>query len=199
MAVLNSAIMKKQIFRFAFIAFATTLLIPGGAFAQDVSDLPLDQQYVVYSHPDDLPEVVRAKRQALLDAARTGDVEYFASIIEEQEFPPTLTFGEMPNGPVEYLRESSPDGEGPALLARMVNLLEAPYAVMGPETDDPIYIWPYHAAMPDVTALTLDQKLDAFVVGGDDAMKSIEEAGAYYGYRLIIGKDGNWNSFVRGD
>lgn len=199
MAVLNSAIMKHQIFRFAFIAFATTLLIPGGAFAQDVSDLPLDQQYVVYSHPDDLPDAVRAKRDALLDAARTGDVEYFASIIEEQEFPPSLTFGEMPNGPVEYLRESSPDGEGPALLARMVNLLEAPYAVMGPETEDPIYIWPYLAALPDLSYLSLDQKVDAFSLGGDDAVKSIEDAGGYYGYRLMIDKNGNWTAFVRGD
>ncbi|MET3926399.1 hypothetical protein [Devosia sp. 2618] len=174
------------------------LLLSGPALAQEaVSTNPYDDM-VVSDDLSALPEAVRAMRQQLIDATKSGDIESLQAIIDAQDTPPTVSFG-LPDDPVAYLKEQSADPEGRQILAVLRNVLEAPYAKIDASSETPSYVWPYLAVVPDISNLTPAQTVDAYRLVSDEDLKGMTEFGGWFAWRVFIGTDGEWQMFVSGD
>jgi hypothetical protein len=165
--------------------------------------LSQDEDYDPYANvvvSDDLaalPEPVRAMREALIAATRSGDIENLRPIMEAQEYPPTVSFG-GPDDAVAYLRDQSDDPEGQPTLALLRNLLEMPYAVETFEDGRASYVWPYLAAV-DLEKLTPEQTVDAYRLVTPEEFDDLAAFGGWFWWRVHIGADGEWQAFVAGD
>lgn len=177
-------------------AVATLLLLASPAFAEGL-DIP-EEGYVVSDDLSQLPKAVREKHDALLAAARGGDMAAIKSIMDKEPAPVTVSFG-GPDDPIAYLKESSADGEGRELLATLADLLEAPYAAMDGGDGDAVYVWPYLAASDDLSKMTPADEVVATQLLGFEGMKNEKELGAWYSWRTFIGEKGDWQAFVAGD
>ncbi len=144
-----------------------------------------------------LPEAVAAMRRAILTAARSGDLERMRPVLETNELMPVFSFGGGTD-PIAFWKQSSEDGKGRTMLARMVEILNMPYVVEGKGTRDAIYIWPYLYSL-DPDRLTPAQEVDAYRLMSVKELKSMRAFGSYVGYRLGISPDGTWQFFVAGD
>ena len=145
-----------------------------------------------------LPLPVAQMREQLLAAARSGDIEALRPIMQAQQNPPTVSFGE-PEDAVAYLKETSSDKQGFESLAILADLLAAPYGVAKYEGQDPVYIWPYLAGMWDITQLTPAQTVDALRIVSFETLGELQDLEAWYYWRVVIGSDGEWQAFVAGD
>lgn len=144
-----------------------------------------------------LPEPVRAKREALIEAARTGDIEALRPIVEAQEFPPNFSFGAPEDG-IAYLKETSEDGEGRQILGLLLDLLDQPFAYYPDREGETYYIWPYLAELPP-HELTPEQTVDAYRLLSHAELEELRGAGAWYYWRVFISETGDWSAFVAGD
>lgn len=154
--------------------------------------------YVVSDDLSLLPEPVRAKREALLAAARSGEMDELKTIMDAEPAPPNVSFGD-PEDPIAYLEQQSADGEGRETLAILADLLEAPYAAMDSGDGEAIYVWPYLAGMDDLSKLTAADEVVAIQLVGVDGLKDVKALGSWYNWRAFIGADGQWQAFVAGD
>lgn len=171
------------------------LLLIAPVAAQDAMPQP---DYTVSNDLSLLPEPVRQKRDALIAAALSGDIEALRPIVAAQANPPTVSYG-GPDDAVDYLKTYSADGAGIENLAILLDLLNAPYAVFDTGSDNPSYVWPYLAVVPDLTALTPAEKVDAYRLLTHEQITELAELGAWYYWRVFIGADGEWQAFVAGD
>lgn len=144
-----------------------------------------------------LPEPVRAMRERILAAARTGDATKVAAVMKAADAMPVFSFGGEKD-PLEYWKSSYPDSEGLEALAILVEVLESPYVLLDRGTPQEMYVWPYFVGIP-LARLTLEQKVELFkLVTGSD-WKEMQEFGAYVFYRVGIAPTGAWQFFVAGD
>jgi hypothetical protein len=180
--------------RLAVLFCIAALAVP--ALAQDETFDPY-ANVVVSNDLAALPEPVRAKREALIAATRSGDIESLRAIIDAQAAPPTVSFG-GPDDAVAYLREQSSDPEGQPTLALLRNLLEMPYAVLPAEDGNASYVWPYLAVI-DLEALTPEQTVDADRLVTPEEFDDLGAFGGWFWWRVYIGADGEWQAFVAGD
>lgn len=176
----------------ALVAALTLAVAP--ALAQDDYVWPVPQ---ISADPATLPEAARATRQALIEAARTGDIEALRPIIEAQEFPPTFSFGDTEDG-IGYLKEISEDAAGRQLLGLLIDLLDQPFAYHPDSGGETYYIWPYLAEL-DPSALTPEQIVDAYRLLDTKQIAELQEMGAWYYWRVLISESGEWAAFVAGD
>jgi hypothetical protein len=160
-------------------------------------DVPKDG-YVISHDLNELPEPVREKREALIAAARTGDIEALRPIFAAQETPPNVSFGD-PEDPIEHLKRESGDGEGIDTLAILKKTLEAPYAAMDGGDGTIYYVWPYFAAMDDLRTLTPEQLVDGYALLGWRGFEDQREVGGWIHWRAFIDADGALSAFVAGD
>lgn len=181
--------------RFA-AALATLILLTSPTFAEGLA-IP-DGGYVVSDDLSQLPDPVRAKRDALLAAARAADMDAIKAIMDKEPMPVTVSFG-GPDDPIAYLKEASADGQGREVLAILADLLEAPFAAMDGGDGKPVYVWPYLAASDDLGKMTPADEVVAMQLLGYEGMKNERELGAWYSWRTFIGPDGDWEAFVAGD
>lgn len=144
-----------------------------------------------------LPAPVQATRQALIDAARSGDIAALRPIIEAQDFPPNVSFGD-PEDAVDYLRSESEDDEGRQILGLLLDLFDQPYAFHPDSGGETYYIWPYLAEL-DPNALTPEQTVDAYRLLDSAGLEDIRQFGGWYYWRLFISETGEWSAFVAGD
>lgn len=144
-----------------------------------------------------LPEGVRKMREAILEAAESGDIEAMRPVLESNELMPNFSFGGS-DDPIAYWKENSGDGQGREVLAAMVEILNMPYTVQGAGTDAEMYVWPYLYAS-DMSKLTPQEEVDLYRLMKPAEVKTMRELGAYIWYRLGIGPDGTWHYFVAGD
>lgn len=179
--------------RLAALVLLTGLVTP--ATAQDEFD-PF-ANIVVSDDLAALPEPVRAMREQLIAATRSGNIENLRPIIEAQGFPPTVSYG-GPDDPVAYLREQSTDPEGQPTLALLRNLLEMPYAILPSEDDKASYVWPYLAVI-DLEDLTPEQTVDAYRLVTPEEFDDMGAFGGWFWWRVYIAEDGEWTAFVAGD
>jgi hypothetical protein len=145
---------------------------------------------------DKLPAPVRALRDELIAAARSGDVEKLRPIINRMR--PRPDFGGADNDdPIEFLRLESGDGEGFEVLAILLDVLAAGYVHVDVGTAEESYVWPYFARYP-IFALTKPQMIELFriITGGE--WKDSKDFGAYTFYRIGIAPDGSWQYFTAG-
>lgn len=144
-----------------------------------------------------LPDAVRATRAAILEAARTGNVEEVRGVMEMNELMPMVSFGGA-SDPVRFWRETSDDKTGREYLAAMVEILQMPFVHLGKGTSNEIFVWPYLAQL-DLEKLTPAQEVDLYRLVSPDETKTMRDFGGYIWYRLGIGPDGTWHFFVAGD
>ena len=143
-----------------------------------------------------LPPPVAEMRDAIISAARTGNFDELLIPIQWNELPPDFGAASVEDT-IAAWKKSSPQGTGREWLALLINLLEAPYAVV-PQGRDienaKVYIWPAFGELP------LDQLSPALeveflrLVSSADAQR-MRAAGGYDGYGLAIGADGTWHAF----
>jgi len=144
-----------------------------------------------------LPKPVARMHSQLKEAAVNGDFGRIRMILESNEMPPTLSFGDI-DDPIDFIKESSGDGEGFEILAILADILDAGFLHVDVGTPQEMYVWPYFARYP-LEGLRPDQKVEMFriVTAGDFA--EMQEFGAWSFYRLGIGPDGTLHFFVAGD
>jgi hypothetical protein len=140
-----------------------------------------------------LPPEVQRMRQAILQAATSGDIEQLRTPIEMNEVHPI--FGKDPIAdPIAFLKSISSDGNGREMLAILYNLLTTGYAITAPGTKDEMVIWPYHAAIP-LSGLTPSQEVEIYRFLSPTRLKEMIAQGSYRFYRVGIGPDGVWHYF----
>jgi hypothetical protein len=140
-----------------------------------------------------LPPQVQRMRQAILQAAVTGDIEQLRVPIEMNEIQPVFSKSHSPD-PIAYLKSVSADGNGREMLAILFNILTAGYAISNPGTKDEMIVWPYHAVIP-LNALTPSQEVEIYRFLPPARLKEMIAQGKYRFYSAGIGRDGVWHYF----
>jgi hypothetical protein len=144
-----------------------------------------------------LPEAVRATRERILAAAKSGDPAKVAELMKSFNPAPTFSLG-GDGDPVAYWKSSYPDSDGLEALAILAEIMESPFVLLDKGTPQETYVWPYFFGLP-LAKLTPEQKVDLFrLITGSD-WKEMQEFGAYIFYRVGIAPNGAWQFFVAGD
>lgn len=192
---------------FAFAALVACLMVTTYQTAHAAQNVKTETIIVEPSKPSDgaeaiydltrLPPQVAATRNALIEAARTGDVEALRPIYDEAEAPPMLSFGEIED-PITFLKLTSGDQEGREILAILIEVLEAGFVHRSAGTPDEVFIWPYFYGVP-LDTLTPAQEVELFEIVTAHDLEDMRLFGAYNFYRLGITPDGSWAFFVAGD
>jgi hypothetical protein len=142
-----------------------------------------------------LPAAVARTRDRILAAARSGDLQQLATLMNESK--PLFSFTDDKD-PVAFWKANYPDSDGVEALSILITILEAGYVRVDEGTAQDMYVWPYFVRMP-LKTLTAPQKVELFrIITGAD-YKDMIAFGAYAFYRLGIGPDGTWHFFVAGD
>lgn len=144
-----------------------------------------------------LPEPVRATRERILAAAKSGDPAKVLEVMKSFDPAPTFSFG-GDSDPLAYWKSSYPDSEGLEALAILTEVLESNFVLLDKGTPQEMYVWPYFFGLP-LAQLTPEQKVELFrLITGSD-WKEMQEFGAYIFYRVGIAPNGQWQFFVAGD
>jgi hypothetical protein len=158
---------------------------PPGAPAEIISDLGR------------LPDKVRQTRERILAAARTGDLNKVATVMQQNELMPVFSFGGG-HDPVEFWKNSYPDSDGLEALAILIEILEMPFVHLDKGTPQEMYVWPYFYGM-SLNKMTPEQKVELFrLITGTD-WREMLDFGAYIFFRVGIAPNGVWHFFVAGD
>lgn len=144
-----------------------------------------------------LPKAVQKKRQALINAARTGNVGALRSIFEANGYVPTLVYDEI-DDPIQHLKDTSGDGEGQEILAILLEVLQAGYAHVSPDTDEEIFVWPYFAHIR-LDTLSPEQRVELFTLVTAGDYEDMKAFGAYNFFKVGISPNGVWQYFLAGD
>lgn len=144
----------------------------------------------------DLPTAVNEMRDAIIAAARSGRLDELLIPIQWNELPPD--FGDLPvKETLADWKKRSPDGSGREWLARLIDLLDAPYAVLRKGSDvenNKIFIWPAFSEVPlKKLSPTLHVELLRLAPAADVARMIAQDR--YDGFGLAIGADGTWHAF----
>ncbi len=143
-----------------------------------------------------LPPEVQRMRQAILQAAMSGDIEALRVPIEMNEIHPVFSKQHVAD-PIAYLKAASADGNGREILAILYNLLTTGYAITNPGTKEELIVWPYHAAIP-LGSLTPSQEVELYRFLPPARLKEMISKGKYSYYSVGIGRDGVWHYFTSG-
>ncbi|MEM8878833.1 MAG: hypothetical protein AAGD23_13325 [Pseudomonadota bacterium] len=147
---------------------------------------------------EDLPQPVQRMREAIMDAALTGNVERMRVAIQMGELPPAMALHEGEDA-IDHLRAISGDEEGREILAIILEILEAGYAHMEPGTEREIFLWPYFAGLP-FAALDPIQEVELYrIITPHDRAEMESHTGQYTFFRIGISKDGTWQYLLTGD
>jgi hypothetical protein len=142
----------------------------------------------------DLPEPVRKTRQAILDAAKSGDIEALRPVLEMSEMPPTLSKNDLGSDPITFLKETSGDLQGREILAILIDLLETGWVRTGAGTPQEMYVWPYFAEVP-VDRLTPPQLVEIYRILTATDVDEMRAYDSYLFFKIGIGPDGTWHYF----
>lgn len=171
---------------------------PDNPLAMPGANQPFMAEPVIGGSVDDLPPAVRAMRESIMRAARDADFEALRPLLGTGTNSTQLTFGELDGDPVEYIRSLSGDPEGHEILAILLEVLEAGYAIFDPGTSNEIYVWPYFTAT-SLDELTPKQRVELFKLVTSGDYEEMRNFGAYVFFRAGITPDGKWRFFVAGD
>ena len=141
-----------------------------------------------------LPPAVQRMRQAILQAAASGDIAQLRVPIDMNELPPVFAKGKVAD-PIAYFKAASADGNGREILALLYSLLTTGYAIANPGTKDEMIVWPYHALMAPNT-LTPSQEVELYRFLPPARFKEMLARGKYSFYSIGIARDGVWHYFT---
>lgn len=143
-----------------------------------------------------LPERVRQMRSAILEAARTGDIETMRPVLESNELMPLVADGPV-DDPIAYWKKVSADGTGREILAILGEILDAGFVRLRAGKPDEIFVWPYFAET-SLATLTPAQQVEFHRLVPAAKVEAMTASGRYDHYRLGIGRDGTWHYFIAG-
>jgi hypothetical protein len=173
-------------------------LAAGAAAQQDAPPASVDAPLPTILRSDsELPEPVREKRRRLIDAAKSGDIENLRTLMQAEEEPPSVAFGD-PGDPIEYLKALSADADGREILAILWEVLDSGFVHSGAGTEDDLYVWPYFALYP-LEGLSSEQLVELFRLLTAADYEDMKSYGAYTFFRVGISPDGRWRFFLAGD
>ncbi|MGH2343408.1 hypothetical protein ACRC7T_18235 [Segnochrobactraceae bacterium EtOH-i3] len=135
-----------------------------------------------------LPDPVARTRQALIDAAKTGDIEALRAVFAQSPQPPIVSSTTV-DDPVLFLKKSSGDEEGREILAILIELLESGWSVRGAGTPQETYVWPYFADYP-LDAVTARQEVELYRILTAADVEEMRAYGEYLFYSVGIAPDG---------
>ena len=176
----------------AMFAFAAALLLGSVMFAATPS---FAEEVQLGRDVSKLPHEVQRMRQAILQAAMSGDIEELRVPIDMNELHPIFAKERTPD-PIAYLKSVSADGNGRDMLAILFNLLTTGYAIKNAGTKDEMIVWPYHAAI-SLSSLRPSQEVEIYRFLPPARVKEMAAAGRYSFYSVGIGRDGVWHYFSR--
>ncbi|MCP3057632.1 hypothetical protein LXT21_02450 [Myxococcus sp. K38C18041901] len=136
-----------------------------------------------------LPPAVESMRTRIIAAARACDYTELGRLVDEKGKSVRFSFGPDEDA-VTFWKQQEAKGE--PTLARIVQVLELPYAQEGD-----LYYW------PSVHITGLKTEKDVKMLAGVYPKATLEsmrkEMGSYLGLRVGIDKDGDWQLAVAGD
>ena len=142
----------------------------------------------------ELPAGVARMREALMEAARSGDIEALRPVLEQNEMPPSL--GGDPGGdPIAFLRGQSGDPEGREILALLLEILEAGWVHVDAGGAQEMYIWPYFDQWP-LDGLSPAQEVELYRILTAVDVEEMRRYGRYIFFRVGIGPDGTLHYFM---
>jgi hypothetical protein len=144
-----------------------------------------------------LPEPVRKKREEILAAARTGDLEKVAAIMKAQAKPVIFTFGGDAE-PAAFWKTAFPESDGVEVLSTLIEVLEMPFVQLDKGNANETFVWPYFHALA-LDKLTPAQLVELFRLVTAFDYKEMQKFGSYNFFRVGITPDGTWQFFVGGD
>ena len=167
--------------------------------ATEKSDSDLEPAPLPPIYYDDgaLPNAVLKTRNALLLAARSGDLEKLRPILDASKVKPIVSFGGEED-PIAYWKASSIDGTGRDILAEIIKIFSSGFVYINPGASDAMYIWPYHFVYP-LDKLSAEQEVELYLLIPPEYREDMEAAGGYIGFRAGIDRDGSLVFFVAGD
>ncbi|WFU09987.1 hypothetical protein QA646_03720 [Rhizobium sp. CB3090] len=146
------------------------------------------------------PEPVRKLREAIVEAAASGDLERLRPLMNvggglKQT---QVTADDPTEDPIKTLHDLSGDPDGIEILSILLDIMSTGFAHVGQGTPDEMYVWPYFAEK-DIKTLTAPEKVDLMriVTAGD--FSDMLEFGGYNFYRVGITPDGRWKFFTSGE
>ncbi|MEO3387754.1 hypothetical protein [Mesorhizobium sp. CAU 1741] len=158
-------------------------------------DIPVPE--VIYD-VETLPEPVRRMRTLIMEACMTGDIEQLRPLVGSGDNATQLSFANIGDDPIEFLRGLSGDDEGQEILAILYEVMAAGFVHLDQGAPGEMYVWPYFFAVP-LETLGNTQRFELFklVTAGD--YEDMKAFGAYIFYRVGISPEGEWLFFVAGD
>src|ERR1700712_1995925 len=146
------------------------------------------------------PEAVRKLREAIVEAAASGDPERLRPLmnIGGGLNQTQVTADDPGEDPIKSLHDLSGDKDGIEVLSILLDIMSTGFAHVGAGTADDMYVWPYFAEK-DIKTLTAPEKVDLMriVTAGD--YSDMLEFGGYNFYRVGITPDGKWKFFSAGE
>jgi hypothetical protein len=195
-AIFFKPVFTRALLRQHFVAAAMAVLIAGGMVVPGLSAPAATQTPSVQIARDvtKLPPQVQRMRQAILQAATSGDIEQLRVPIDMNEIHPVFSKDRVTD-PIAHLKSVSGDGNGREMLAILFNLMTTGYAITNPGTKDEMIVWPYHAVIP-LNSLTPSQEVEIYRFLPPARLKEMTAQGKYTYYRVGISPDGVWHYFT---
>ncbi len=164
---------------------------------EDTGTVAIEAVTVLYDL-NQLPAPVRRMRELIVTAASEGNIDALRPLLGTGGTRTELSIGGYEGDPIDFLRETSGDGNGHETLAILLDILSAGYVHLDPGEPTEQFLWPYFYAMP-LERLDDRQKVELFriITAGD--FEDMKAFGAYIFYRTAIGPEGDWMFFVAGD
>ena len=141
---------------------------------------------------EQLPLMVRRMHQALLRAARSGDIERMREVLEVNELMPLIN-GKFIHDPVKHWRAQSKDGSGREFLAVLSEILELPPVKVMIKSEE-LYIWPYFAQLP-LDKLSPAELVRLYRLAPASKIAGMLKNNRYSHAQITLGADGTWHSF----
>ena len=184
----------------AFLSVGATVLlsVPPLAIAGKAKPETASEQLTIGQGRGGLPPGVNEMRDAILAAARSGRLDELLIPIQWNELPPD--FGDLAvKETLADWKKQSPDGSGREWLARLINLLEAPYAVVRKGSDienNKVFVWPAFSEVP-LKKLPPALHVELLRLASAASVARMIAQDRYDGYGLAIGADGTWHAFKK--
>ena len=149
---------------------------------------------------DDLPPAVVELRETMLAAIETGRIEELRHALDLSNIKPDT--GAPSNAdPIAHWRSAFGDTQGREVLAALSLILDTGYVAVRRGSDienNQLYVWPYFAEVP-LSQLTPRQEVELLRLVPAGVAREMKEKGKYTHWRLVVGADGTWHSFRKGD
>ena len=149
---------------------------------------------------DDLPQAVVEMREALLAAIESGQIEELRQAYDMSGVKPD-TGAPPKTDPIAHWKSASGDTQGREVLAALSLVLDTGYVAVRRGSDienNQLYVWPYFAELP-LGQLTPRQEVELLRLVPANMAREMKEKGKYTGWRLVIGADGTWHAFRKGE